>query len=211
MGSLGPDGRLKFLSALSASCTGSAAHRCASDCLQFAVGVDQWHACMECSRIPLQSASDSIYAIVCSMANFRVILDSNVLVSAFTSSEGASRQVLRSVLNNEAEALISVPLFAEYESVLGRPETRRRCPLTISEQGRLFDAFLSRTQLVEVYYRWRPNLPDEGDNHVLELAVAAGDAPIVTYNRRDFRGGQLRFPSIIVETPAAWLKSRLSY
>jgi putative PIN family toxin of toxin-antitoxin system len=145
------------------------------------------------------------------MANFRVILDSNVLVSAFTSSEGASRQVLRSVLNNEAEALISVPLFAEYESVLGRPETRRRCPLTISEQGRLFDAFLSRTQLVEVYYRWRPNLPDEGDNHVLELAVAAGDAPIVTYNRRDFRGGQLRFPSIIVETPAAWLKSRLSY
>jgi putative PIN family toxin of toxin-antitoxin system len=144
------------------------------------------------------------------MANSRVILDSNVLVSAFTSAEGASRKVLRSVLNSEADALISVPLFAEYESVLGRPETRRRCPLTISEQGRLFDAFLSRTQLVEVYYRWRPNLPDEGDNHILELAVAAGDAPIVTYNRRDFRGGQLRFPSIIVETPAAWLKSRLS-
>jgi putative PIN family toxin of toxin-antitoxin system len=163
------------------------------------------------SRWSLQSANDSIYAIIGRMVDSRVILDSNVLVSAFTSAEGASRQVLRSVLNSEADALISVPLFAEYESVLGRPETRRRCPLTISEQGRLFDAFLSRTQLVEVYYRWRPNLPDEGDNHILELAVAAGDAPIVTYNRRDFRGGQLRFPSIIVETPAAWLKSRLSY
>jgi predicted nucleic acid-binding protein len=109
---------------------------------------------------------------------------------------------------SEAIGLISVPLFAEYESVLGRPETRQRCPLTIAEQGRLFDAFLSHTQLVEVYYRWRPNLPDEGDNHILELAVAAGDAPIVTFNRRDFRGGQLRFPSIAVETPAAWLKSR---
>jgi hypothetical protein len=33
--------------------------------------------------------------------------------------------------------------------------------------------------LIEVYYRWRPNLPDEGDNHVLELAVAAGDAPLL--------------------------------
>jgi putative PIN family toxin of toxin-antitoxin system len=142
------------------------------------------------------------------MANARIILDSNVLVSAFTSSEGASRQVLRCVLNNLAEALISVALFAEYEAVLARRETQRRCPLTVSEQIRLFDAFLSRTQLVEVYYRWRPNLRDEGDNHVLELAVAAGDAPIVTFNRRDFRGGELRFPSIVVQTPAAWLNSQ---
>jgi putative PIN family toxin of toxin-antitoxin system len=142
------------------------------------------------------------------MASSRVILDSNVLVSAFTSSEGTSRQVLRRVLNGLTEALISIPLFAEYEAVLARSETRRRCPLTAAEQIRLFDAFLSRTRLVEVYYRWRPNLPDEGDNHVLELAVAAGDAPIVTFNRRDFRGGELRFPSIVVQTPAAWLKSQ---
>jgi putative PIN family toxin of toxin-antitoxin system len=137
----------------------------------------------------------------------RVIVDSNVLVSAFTSAEGASRQVLRRVLNGEAEALISLPLFAEYEAVLGRPETQRRCPLTAMEQTQLLDAFLSRTRLVEVYYRWRPNLPDEGDNHVLELAVAASDAPIVTFNRRDFRSGELRFPGIIVQTPGAWLKS----
>jgi len=111
------------------------------------------------------------------------------------------------VLNSGAEALISLPLFAEYEAVLGRPETQRRCPLTVMEQTQLLDAFLSRTRLVEVYYRWRPNLPDEGDNHVLELAVAAGDAPTVTFNRRDFRSGELRFPGIIVQTPGAWLKS----
>jgi hypothetical protein len=43
---------------------------------------------------------------------------------------------------------------------------------------------------------------------VLELAVAAGDAPIVTFNRRDFRSGELRFPDIVVQTPGAWLKSR---
>jgi hypothetical protein len=67
---------------------------------------------------------------------------------------------------------------------------------------------MSLAELAEkVYYRWRPNLPDEGDNHVLELAVAAGDAPIVTFNRRDFRSGEMRFPGIIVQTPGAWLKS----
>jgi predicted nucleic acid-binding protein len=91
--------------------------------------------------------------------------------------------------------------------VLARPETQRRCPLTAGEQSRLFDAFLARTRLIEVYYRWRPNLRDEGDNHVMELAVAAGDAPIVTFNRRDFRGGSLRFPDIVILTPGAWLKS----
>jgi putative PIN family toxin of toxin-antitoxin system len=138
----------------------------------------------------------------------QLVVDSNVLVSAFTGAEGASREVLRCVLNGEAEALISLPLFTEYEGVLARPETQRRCPLTVAEQTQLFDAFLSRTRLIEVYYRWRPNLPDEGDNHVLELAIAAGDAPIVTFNRRDFRGGELRFPGIVVQTPGAWLKSR---
>jgi len=42
---------------------------------------------------------------------------------------------------------------------------------------------------------------------VLELAVAAGDAPIVTFKRRDFRRGELEFPGILVQTPGAWLKS----
>lgn len=142
------------------------------------------------------------------MAVPRLILDSNVLVSAFTSAEGASRQLLRHILSGDALALISIPLFAEYESVLARPGTQRRCPLSRSEQTQLLDAFLVRTQLVEVYYRWRPNLRDEGDNHVLELAVAAGEAPIVTFNRRDFRGGELRFPDIVVQTPGAWLASQ---
>ncbi len=141
------------------------------------------------------------------MAPARTILDTNVLVSAFTSAEGAARAVLRQVLGGQIDALLSVPLFVEYEAVMARPETRRRSPLSTTEQERLFDAFLARTQLVEVYYRWRPSLRDEGDNHVLELAVAAGDAPVVTFNRRDFRTGELRFPDLVVQTPGAWLKS----
>ena len=140
------------------------------------------------------------------MSMRRVILDSNVLVSAFTSAQGASRAVLRSVLEGEAVALLSVPLFVEYEAVLAQPETQRRCSLTRTEQGQLLDAVLARTELVEIFYRWRPNLRDEGDNHVMELAVAAGDAPIVTFNRRDFANGQLRFPSVEVMTPTVWLK-----
>jgi uncharacterized protein len=140
------------------------------------------------------------------MPKLGIVLDTNVLASAFTSGRGASREVLRRVLRKESRALISVPLFAEYEAVLARPQVQKRCSLTLREQALLFDAFLACTQLVEVYYRWRPNLPDEADNHVLELAVAAGGATILTFNRKDFSRGELRFPDVAIRSPADWLK-----
>ena len=136
----------------------------------------------------------------------RIVLDTNVLASAFTSGRGASREVLRRVLRREAEALISVPLLTEYEGVLARPQLQQRCSLSLQEQAMLFDAFLACTELVEVYYRWRPNLPDESDNHVLELAVAAGGATILTFNRKDFLRGELRFPDVAILSPGSWLK-----
>jgi putative PIN family toxin of toxin-antitoxin system len=137
-----------------------------------------------------------------------LVLDSNVLASAFTSGKGASRELLRAVLRGRCVAAISIPLFLEYEDVLARPQVRRRCALSAEEQEQLFDAFLARTELVEIYYRWRPNLRDEADNHVLELAIAAGSIPIITFNRRDFAGGELRFPGLLVQTPTAWLKAQ---
>ena len=136
----------------------------------------------------------------------RIVLDTNVLASAFTSGRGASREVLRRVLRKEVQALISVPLFTEYEDVLARPQVQRRCNLSLKEQGVLFDAFLACTVLVEVYYRWRPNLPDESDNLVLELAVAAGSATILTFNRKDFSRGELQFPDVAIQSPASWLR-----
>jgi uncharacterized protein len=136
-----------------------------------------------------------------------VILDTNVLVSAFTSADGASRQILRRVLRGEAVALVSVALYAEYCDVLSREELRLRCPLRPVEIDELLDAFLSASEMVEVFYNWRPNLRDEADNRVFELAVAAADAPLVTYNLRDFAQPQLKFPHLRIMSPAQWLAS----
>lgn len=57
-----------------------------------------------------------------------------------------------------------------------------------------------------MYFRWRPNLPDEADNHVLELAVAAEADAVVTHSVKDFVRAELRFPALRILTPAALLK-----
>lgn len=57
-----------------------------------------------------------------------------------------------------------------------------------------------------IYYLWRPNLLDEADNHVLELAVAARAAAIMTHNRADLVRSELRFPELRILAPAELLK-----
>jgi predicted nucleic acid-binding protein len=55
-----------------------------------------------------------------------------------------------------------------------------------------------------VYHAWRPNLPDEADNHLLELAVAAQADAIVTRNLRDpmvFRAGAARCLCLVELNP----------
>jgi hypothetical protein len=79
--------------------------------------------------------------------------------------------------------------------------TFRESPLSAAVRGQLFEAFLSICNWVHVYYLWRPNLRDEGDNHIVELAVAGGEAAIVTNNVGDFRSADLRFSGIRVLAP----------
>jgi uncharacterized protein len=140
------------------------------------------------------------------MQSSKIIVDTNVLVSAFISANGASREVLRQLLSGRVRALISVALYSEYCDVLGRADFLNRCPLRPAEIDELFAASLATTDPVELYFSWRPNLRDEGDNHVYELAIAALDAPLLTYNQRDFMHAQLKFPSLQIMSPSQWLQ-----
>lgn len=57
-----------------------------------------------------------------------------------------------------------------------------------------------------MYYIWRPNLPDEADNHLIELAVAGSADLIVTRNLHDIERGELFFPQLRIISPEAFLK-----
>jgi len=99
-------------------------------------------------------------------------------------------------------------LYAEHEAVLGRPALFARCRLSVLERDELFDIYMARCRWTRVYYLWRPNLSDEADNHLIELAVAAGAEAIVTRNKRDFQGAELKFDNLAVLTPAECLRRK---
>lgn len=130
-----------------------------------------------------------------------MVLDTNVLVSAMLRGGGAARAVLRACLRGPYTPVLGPALLAEYEDVLGRPELFVGSVLSAKERGELFDGLMSRCRWVEVFYAWRPNLPDEADNHLIELAVAARADAIVTRNLRDVARGELKFPTLRVLTP----------
>lgn len=132
----------------------------------------------------------------------RVVVDTNVLVGAFLNKAGGdNREVIRRCLKREAQPVLGVALFSEYEDVLSRDNLMKKCPLTPRDRLVLLEAFLSVCEWVKVYYLWRPNLPDEGDNRLIELAVAGAADAIITNNTRDLKGGNLHFPQTRILTP----------
>jgi len=92
--------------------------------------------------------------------------------------------------------LMGNALFAEFEDVCSRKTLFDDGILSKAERDGLLDAFLSVCVWTPIYYLWRPNLRDEGDNHLVELAVAGGARAIVTANVRDFKDPSLLFPQL---------------
>ena len=130
-----------------------------------------------------------------------VVIDTNILVAALLRGGGSSRSVLRACLATRYQPVLGPALLAEYEDVLGRSDLFADSVLSAKEREEVFDGFLARCRWVEVFYAWRPNLPDEADNHLIELGVAAQADAIVTRNLRHVSRGELKFPSLKVITP----------
>jgi len=135
----------------------------------------------------------------------RIVVDTNVMVGSLLGASGSNRAVLRLSLKGLCRPLMGEKLFHEYRDLMARP-LLERSPLSRAERETLLEAFLSACEWVAVSFLWRPNLPDEGDNHLIELGVAGGAASIVTCNTRDLNSGELKFGSLTVETPAAFLR-----
>ena len=131
----------------------------------------------------------------------RIVIDTNVLVSAFRSKRGASFKLISLIGKNKFSYSISVPLMFEYEEIIKRKEHRGE--ITIDEIDRFLNRLCFFADKREIFFLWRPYLKDPDDDMVLELAVEANCNFIITYNKNDYKG--LKKFSIKVLTPKEFL------
>ena len=136
----------------------------------------------------------------------KVVIDASVMISALIGKRGASREVIRRCLTGEYLPLISNPLFQEFEDVSSRKRVKELCPLGGKEVRDLLNAFYSVCSWVPIYYLWRPNLKDEDDNFLIELALAGNSRSIVTNNVKDLEAAELKFENLRVFTPQQILR-----
>lgn len=117
----------------------------------------------------------------------RVVIDTNIIVSALRSQRGASALLLSMLGRGLFEVDISVPLALEYEDALLRK--RDELGLSANDVVELVDSLCAVARRHDrIYFKWWPMLPDERDEHILDLAVKAQCDAIITYNVRDFSG-----------------------
>ena len=137
------------------------------------------------------------------MAPVQIVMDSNVLVSALRSRNGASFKLLSLLGGDQFELNLSIALVLEYESAARR--LIGTGPLTHDDITDILDYLCLVGNRHRVYFLWRPFLTDPGDDMVLELAVAAQCDAIVTHNLRHFRGAD-QF-GIRISRPGEFLRS----
>lgn len=132
------------------------------------------------------------------MSKIRVVLDSNVYISAFLFG-GHPRSILEKIISGQIIGMVSAAILDEVQEVLQRPKfglTDATVMALISELQELCTVVMS-TKAV------RAIADDPDDNRILECAFAAEADVIVSGDAHVLELGQWR--GISIRSPAAFI------
>ncbi len=124
--------------------------------------------------------------------SIKVVIDTNVLVAGLIGGKGPNREVLRHCLKGTLQPYVGNALYAEYQDLLSRENIQELCNQTSVTLAEFLDDFASICKPADAWFLWRPNLKDESDNHIVELAVVANVKYIITNNITDFAQAELQ-------------------
>ncbi len=140
----------------------------------------------------------------------KVVIDTNIIISSMISKESSyPRIIMEKVFVSKITPLMGEALFNELLDVSGRQGFIQSCVLTEEERQEFLQAYMKCCLWCKIYYKWRPNLQDEADNHIIELAVAGGAHYIITKNIKDLKSGGLLFKNLKIVTPDKFIKEKL--
>ena len=111
----------------------------------------------------------------------KIVLDTNILVSACWTPGGLEARVVQMALAGEFQITVTQPVWDEYTEVLGR----RKLAVVRAESQEM----LARLEPVVIRVESGPTLNealDDDDNRLLECAVASGATFLVTGNLKDY-------------------------
>jgi putative PIN family toxin of toxin-antitoxin system len=116
------------------------------------------------------------------MSRPRIVIDTNVLISAAIQPHGRPARLLELVASRAVELCISEEVLAEYSEVFGRPKF---AALDRRSVARLLAVIAGEATVVSPANRLAESA-DESDNRFYECAAAAEADYIVTGNARHF-------------------------
>lgn len=121
---------------------------------------------------------------------YQVIIDTNVLVAALRSIQGASFRLLKLLQNKDERFKINVStsIVLEYEAVLKREIHRQNKDISIIDK--FIDDIVYEANRYQIFYLLRPYLKDADDEFILELAFSSSADFIITYNTNNFRNAK---------------------
>jgi uncharacterized protein len=120
----------------------------------------------------------------------RVVIDTNVLVSALLQPESLPATVLMLALSSQIQLCVSDAVFVEYDEVIRRPRLKR--------SPEIIESTLQSIRKLGHWVKptvWVTACTDADDNIFIECAQAAGADYLVTGNQRHF--------------PVRWKKTRV--
>jgi putative PIN family toxin of toxin-antitoxin system len=132
----------------------------------------------------------------------KVVVDTNVLVSAFLKPDSKPAKILQLVLQGDLEIVVNEQILHEYEDVLSRPKFDLPASKVSTIVGLIRSRGMRAPALAETF-----QLPDESDEPFLEAALATDADALVTGNKRHFPKGACKGQRVV--SPAE-LMSNLS-
>ena len=117
-------------------------------------------------------------------ADFRVILDTNIVVRGFINLQSSSGQILGACQRRQVIPILSRAILSEYRAILQRPAILENYPELA--HARVRDAIERLTYVSEFHRRVgvRFSFPrDPKDSPFLELAIAASATHLITTDK----------------------------